>query len=163
MLTNELVLTIPGNPATKGSLKCIGRVGKRAHVLIEDHKSSKPWREKVSGWTHRAYPAGQRATAGQPVGAELSFTIDRPASHYGTGRNARVLKDRFVHAHPVGQNTGDVDKLLRLVLDALQDAEVLPDDAQVIETTSRKAYVDAPGRPDVLPWPGVVIRLYPID
>lgn len=163
MLTTELVLTIPGKPATKGSLKCIGRVGKRAHVLIEDHKSSKPWRDKVASGTRRAYPAGQRATAGQPVGAELSFTIERPQGHYGTGRNAGVLKPQHVGAHPVGQNTGDVDKLLRLVLDALQDADVLPDDAQVVETVARKAYVDAPGRPDVLPWPGVVVRLYPID
>lgn len=162
MLTASLTITIPGDPATKGSLRCIGRVGGRAHVLIEDHKSSGPWRKTVAGWLTRRYPEGQRAEAGQPLGADVSFTVERPKAHHVAGNRARALKSAFVDALPVGHNTGDVDKLLRLVLDALQDAKVIPDDAAIVETTARKQYVGSLVLPDGLPWPGVRIRLFPL-
>ena len=52
--------------------------------------------------------------------------------------------------------------------DALQKANVLPDDCAVLELTTRKAYVTTSlvrrtGGDDVLPYPGVVIRLYPLE
>lgn len=158
-------IVIPGTPASKGSMKCIGRRGKVGHVLVES-VDNKDWRDAVSTW------AGRKLTpfeARVPLSAEMTFTLDRPRSHYGTGRNAGVLKTS-APAFPVGHNTGDVDKLLRLVLDALQDAGVLPDDCQVIEVTARKVYVSPSPVDD--PWsvaydalghPGVVIRLSPIE
>lgn len=161
MLTKELVITIPGHPAPKGSLKCIGGRGGR-HQLIEDNARSKPWRDVVALWVRRRWPSDQHAEKAQPLGAEITFTINRPAGHYGTGQNAGILKDRYADARPVGHNTGDVDKLLRLALDALQDTDVLPDDSAVCEVTSRKAYVQLAPRDDVLTYPGVVIRLYPL-
>ena len=162
MLANEIRIAIPGHPKTKGSMKCIGRVGKRGHVLIEDHKTSKPWLDTLTGWLNKML-AGREAAAGQPLGVEASFSIDRPKSHYGTGKNARTMKDRFLNAYPVGHNTGDVDKLLRVVLDALQKADVIPDDCAVVECTTRKGYITV-GDPvdDFMPNPGVVVRLYPI-
>lgn len=169
MLLNELIITIPGDPATKGSLKCVGRRGNRAHVLVEQLETSGPWRNTVAGWIKAKVTT--QADTGQPLGAEVTFTLRRPPSHYGTGRNRHIVKDS-APKHPVGHNTGDVDKLLRLILDALQDTPLLPDDCAVVEVTARKAYLtDKPasvllGRwaqlTDVLPNPGVRIRLYPI-
>ena len=166
MLASEFVITIPGQPKTKGSMKCIGRRGKQAHTLIEDHKSSGPWREHVVGWL--AKRGDVVAVPGQPLGAEVTFTLPRPRSHYGTGRNEHVLK-ASAPAYPVTQNTGDVDKLARLILDALQDGPraVIPDDAAVIDLTARKRYPLTPDEPtpdpyDRLPYPGVRIRLYPL-
>lgn len=157
----EYVITIPGRPATKGSMKCIGRRGKVAHVLVESTDNS-GWRGTVAGWLTRSGPSS-RPIPGQPLGVEVTFTLPRPAHHYGTGRNARQVKPRYVDAYPVGHNTGDVDKLLRLVLDAAQDAGVVPDDAAVCEVTTRKAYTladqDGPAL-DRLPYPGVRLRLY---
>lgn len=160
MLTSAIRVVIPGDPAPKGSLKCIGGAKGKGHRLIEDNARTKPWRDKIADATrHRLQP--YRAAAGQPIGAEVTFTLNRPRSHYGTGRNAGVLK-MSAPAYPVSHSTGDVDKLLRLVLDALQDAEVLPDDCQVVDTTSRKRYIaDGSYDPDVLAHPGVVIRLHP--
>lgn len=163
MLTGEIRAVIPGHPLTKGSMKCIGRRGRVAHVLIEsdDNGNKARWREFIASSVRRRWPTQQHADKGQPLTAEITFTLARPDSHYGTGRNTGVVKAAYVDAQPVGHNTGDVDKLLRLVLDALQDTDVLPDDSAVVETYARKAFVDGPFSPDVLAFPGVVIRLAP--
>jgi hypothetical protein len=166
VLTHEIRAVIPGHPLTKGSMKCIGRRGRVAHVLIEsdDSGAKARWREFIATNTGRAWPAGQHAVKGQPLGAEITFTLDRPKSHYGTGRNAGKVKASYASAFPVGHDTGDIDKLLRLILDALQDAEVIPDDCAVVETLARKTYVSSAVEvPDALGHPGVVIRLYPLD
>lgn len=131
-IVSPLVATIPGHPAPKGSLRCIGGPGGR-HRLIEDNKRTKPWRDRIV-WAFRDTP---KADPFQPIRVSLDFTLPAPQ------RRTRPL--------PVGR-VGDVDKLARLALDALQDAGVLPDDAQVVELVARKTY-------DGLPWPGVTIRI----
>lgn len=163
MLTSAIRIVIPGDPAPKGSLKCIGGAKGKGHRLIEDNARTKPWRDKVADACRRKLnPTRHHAAAGQPIGAEITFTITRPKGHYGTGKNAGVLKTS-APAFPVSHSTGDVDKLLRLILDALQDADVLPDDCAVVDTISRKRYpVDESMDPDVLAHPGVVIRLHPV-
>jgi crossover junction endodeoxyribonuclease RusA len=133
-------------------------------VLVEDNQRTKIWRSTVAGWISRSVPARFNAEKGQPLGAEITFTLPRPKGHYGTGKNSDLLKGT-APAHPVSHSTGDVDKLLRLALDALQDTPVLPDDCAVIEVTTRKAYIRTTEQrwDDVLGYPGVVIRLYPIE
>jgi len=163
MLTTELVISIPGHPAPKGSLKCVGGQGGRGYVLIEDNARTKDWRATIAYWVRRSWMTHMSAR-GQPLGAAITFTLPRPKGHYGTGRNRDVLKPT-APAVPVSHSTGDLDKLLRLVLDALQDTHVLPDDCQIVELTSRKAYPLTVHQTwgDVLGYEGVVIRLYPID
>lgn len=159
MIQTEIRATIPGDPAPKGSLKCIGARGRRGHVLIEDNARTKPWREKIA----YAFRRGTyTAVKDQPIGVEVTFTVRRPAHHYGTGRNAQTLKTA-APAHPVSHNTGDLDKLVRLALDALQDAKVLPDDCQVVELTARKSYPLPAPTPDALPYPGALLRIYPME
>jgi len=159
VLDREYVITIPGDPATKGSLRCVGRRGNRAHVLIEQLKTSGPWREKVAGWVRLKLHT--EIEKREPVGAEVTFTLRRPRSHHGTGRNADKLKASSP-AYPTGHDTGDIDKLARLILDALQDAGTIPDDAQIVDLVTRKRYPSTDAAYDVLPWPGVRIRLYPM-
>lgn len=163
MLTHEIRITIPGRPTPKGSMKCVGRRGKVAHQLVEQ-VDNEEWRRTVVQALRHSWPTGDGRTAGrhQPIGAEITTTLPRPGSHYGTGRNAHTVKPS-APAHPATHGTGDVDKLARLILDALQDGAVLPDDAAVVELVARKAY-PRPGDPgDVLGYPGVVIRLYPLE
>lgn len=163
-LTAEIRLAVPGHPIPKGSLKCVGR-GNR-HQLVEDNARTKEWRALLVYWIRRAWPAHQHADPRQPVGADVTFVVPRPAGHYGTGRNADRLKPS-APTHPSTHGTGDVDKLVRLVLDALQDAAVLVDDAQIVDVNTRKRYPTQPGDdetldPDLLHYPGVAVRLYPI-
>lgn len=158
MIDREYVLRMGGTPVPKGSLKCIGTRGGRGHQLIEDNDKTEGWRTEVAR-NARRIPA--RADLGQPVGVEITSTIARPAGHYGTGRNADRVKPS-APAHPTARGTGDSDKLARLVLDALQDAEVVHDDAQVVEVISRKAYPEA-HTPDAMGAAGVTIRVYPYE
>lgn len=154
MIRAEIVLVVPGRPAPKGSLKCVGKNG--AHQLVEDNERTKPWRATIATWAARA-PG--KANKGEAIGVEITSTVPRPANHYGTGANAATVKDT-APAYPTGARTGDADKLARLVLDALQDAGILDNDAQVVEVVSRKAYPETPV-PDALDLPGALIRVYP--
>jgi Holliday junction resolvase RusA-like endonuclease len=143
----ERTIRLYGLPAPKGSLRCVGRRGRRAHVLIEDNKNTKPWRDKV------AY-AGRRLRITEPwtgpIGVEVTVTVPRPATVRREGR-----------PWPVTRSSYDVDKLARVILDGLQDAQVFRDDSQIVELTIRKAYPDTDDCPDRLDNPGACIRLYP--
>lgn len=159
MLTSEFVLTVPGAAAPKGSLRCCRD---KRHTLREDNARTGPYRKKIAGWARKLIT--EQAGPWQPVGVEITFTFDRPAGHYGTGRNRHQLK-HSAPTYPTSQGVGDTDKLERTVLDALADAGVLANDARVVELTGRKAYaVDTqhPGS-DVLTYAGTRIRIYPIE
>ncbi len=161
MIAIEWVLQLGGTPVPKGSLKCIGSRGARRHVLIEDNERTKPWRDDVARVARHLIR--EHAAPGEAIGVEITSTLARPQLHYGTGRNAGQIRPGHKDAQPTGHGTGDVDKLARLVLDALQDATVLADDAQVIEVISRKAYAHPdPWVPDGRTSPGITIRIYPI-
>ena len=45
---------------------------------------------------------------------------------------------------PIKRSTGDVDKLARLVLDAITDAGLWRDDSQCVRLTTSKVYVGEP-------------------
>lgn len=162
MIDGEVVLTIGGTPVGKGSLKCIGKRGTVAHQLVEDNPKTQAWRDEIARTVRSA--EFEVAAHGQAIGVEITSTLARPGGHYGTGRNAGKVK-ASAPRHPTAKGTGDVDKLARLVLDALEDADALDNDAQVVEVLSRKSYPDDGTHlplPDTLTHPGVRIRIYGI-
>lgn len=162
-IRHEIVVTLGGTPVGKGSLKCVGRRGARNHVLIEDNPRTEAWRTEVCRAVRAAISVeDMTAEKGEPVGVEITTTLPRPAGHYGTGRNASALRTAAPE-FPTAHGTGDVDKLARLILDALQDSGIVEDDAQIVEILSRKVFLDGPGLfPDVLAYSGVRLRIYPI-
>ncbi len=126
-------LFIPGRPRTKGSLKAIMPRGSRRPVLVEDHAHSKPWRMLVKRTQWQQMPHLRLADpyAG-PVRVELGFYFAQ------TGPAAQRLNWPTLNA---GVNAnGDLDKLERNVLDALQDARLLADDCLVVGMSSFKAW-----------------------
>lgn len=151
MIIEPVQLWVPGDPVTKGSLKCVGRNGR--HQLVEANPRSRSWRKRVAA---RAELEALHADHWQPVGVDLMFFLPRPVSHYRTGRNAALLRGNAPQ-HPTHFGTGDLDKLLRLVLDALQDAHLLHDDAQVV-TSSTSKHWETEDDP-----PGVLVTVYPLD
>lgn len=172
MITQGWAFRVWGDPQPKGSMKCIGAVGGKHHQLVEDNKDSPAWRVKVAGVAAALLAKGQLEAADnhQPIMVEITSTLERPQTHYGTGRNADVVKP----SSPVWPSlfgTGDIDKLERLVLDALADAHVLTNDAQVTRTTSSKWYAGPNhhgllgalqiAASDVLDRPGIVVRVRP--
>lgn len=158
-IDREYVLAVYGAPAPKGSMKCIG--GKGRHQLVDNSPRTKPWREKIAGAARALTVSG---LAG-PLGVEVTFTVERPTSHYLTagGLNSEGKRRPYPARRSQGKG-GDIDKLARTVLDALEDSAVILDDAAVVELIARKTYVDGPGvLPDALTHPGARIRLYPLE
>lgn len=158
-LDREHVLVVYGPPAPKGSLKCVGR-GTR-HQLVENSPRTGPWRDRVVAGSRRLTVSGISG----PVGVEVTLTVDRPTSHYRVGGelSAEGLRRPYPHKRSQGIG-GDVDKLARVILDALEDAGTLADDSQVVELVARKTFHDGAGvLPDALDRPGARIRLYPLE
>ena len=140
-------VTIPGTPRPQGKLTG-GRGGAGAHyppTTIEhrvrcEYAMRQEWRPRP--------PIGK----GTPVEVTIVASFPRPLAHYGTGRNLGVLK-ASAPATPHAQ-IPDPDKLARLVLDALKNARVLHDDAQVSQLIVEKRW--APRTTE--PWTRVTVR-----
>jgi len=131
---------VNGIPAPQGSKRHVG-----GGIMIESSKAVKPWREAVRTETQRALENGSEPFAkGQPVMVWLNFWLPRPKGHYGTGRNAAVIKPSAPQI-PVVQP--DLDKLQRAVLDGLKSGGAYADDCQVACIVAGKEYADhcAPG------------------
>lgn len=75
--------------------------------------------------------------AGIPVRCDLTFYLPRPKAHYGSGKNANVLKGS-APTRPTGKP--DRDNLDKAVCDAITAAGVWVDDSQVTSGTIRKRY-----------------------
>jgi crossover junction endodeoxyribonuclease RusA len=97
--------------------------------------------EKGKAWRSDVRDAAQAAMAGRPplegpLVLDVRFLVPRPKGHYGSGRNAGVLKDsapRYPTTIP------DSTKMLRAVEDALKGL-CWRDDAQVTTHHTRKRY-----------------------
>lgn len=132
-MTPPQVILVYGTPAPQGSKRHVGR-----GILVESSKKVAPWREAVKAacWqVEHVAIAFPRPTA---VLVSVTFYLDRPKGHYGSGKNADVVKDS-APARPAG--TPDVDKLLRSTLDGLTEAGLWTDDAQVVTVAAAKMYV----------------------
>lgn len=116
-------LTVPGKPLPKGSLRHVGR-GR----LIEQTKV-KDWMRDIQNHTVETY-GSEIPLFEAPVEAVLKFRFPRPAA----------AKNRL---YPHLRSAGDLDKLTRAVLDALQPA-VLLDDSLVVQLTASKTYAVTP-------------------
>lgn len=126
------VFVVHGVPAPQGSKRHVG-----GGVMVESSKKVKPWREAVK-WAVLSRPEDAK-TLGilGPVRVSVTFFLQRPGGHYGTGRNAGVLKASAPEYPAVKP---DLDKIVRSTLDALTDAGVYRDDSQVVTLISEKLY-----------------------
>lgn len=142
---------VPGIPMPKGSMRAIVRNGKALMIPDTRHrKEFEAWRSAVkAGGTLIAHrlPDGP---LDEPVSIQIVFTLPVPDGDPGRpwpwkkpGRQA---------------GGGDLDKLVRVVLDELTTAGVMRDDSRVVHLTAIKAYPHSPAA-DVLPEPGAIIRV----
>jgi len=155
MWTTRLELWVPGVPVQQGSKNAIP-MGRRAGprfipitradgmpiVNLTDTNADKlkPWRSHVTGMALDAW--GSRPALDEPVCVHIEFVFPRLKSHYGTGKNAAVLKP---NAPIYKTSSPDKDKLERAINDALTDAGVWKDDALVCDGGSRKVYGNKTG------------------
>lgn len=129
--------TVHGEPVPQGSKNQWGG---------EANPRTRPWRAAVSAAAHDAMTVSsdhadiaidsQRELLTDAVQVKVEFVFTRPKSHYGTGKNAGILKGgapEYVSRSP------DVDKLARAILDGLSGI-VFRDDAQVAHLNVWKRY-----------------------
>jgi len=136
---NALTINVVGLPAPQGSKKGfynprIGRV-----QMVESSKKVKPWRTDVQVAALAAIGEGWTPLVG-PVELAITFFMPRPAAHYRTGAHAGVLKPT---APVLVDKRPDCSKLIRSTEDALTEAGVYRDDAQVARLVAEKRYADA--------------------
>lgn len=126
---------IPGTAAPGGSkrafyIKSLGR-----SVIVDANKKTKPWKNTVRHFALEAYK-GELLTG--PLMLSITFKMLRIGSHYGTGRNANVLKS----SAPVYKVTKpDNIKLTRSTEDAMTGV-IWRDDSQVVIHCIQKVYVE---------------------
>lgn len=72
-----------------------------------------------------------------PIQADCYWRFSRPKSHFGTGKNAKVLKSSAPRYH---SKKPDRDNLDKAVLDAMTQAGVWRDDARAARGLLEKRY-----------------------
>ena len=131
---------VPGIPSTSGSKR--GFVNpKTGGVIIAptNSKKQKQWMSDVKKFGKEACGDGPLYLG--PVILTIDFKLMRPKNHYGTGRNAGVLKKSAARYH---LKKPDLTKLVRCTEDALKGV-VWKDDSQVVRQNVGKYYSSKPG------------------
>lgn len=132
-----LSVFIPGTPVPQGSKRWLPNGG-----MIEANKGLRPWRATVASYLLAATHGDESMPLDGPVTVSMLFVFTRPKAHYGTGRNAGMLKP---NAPQRMMRTPDIDKLVRAIADGITDAGVWRDDSQMTDLYATKRYGEKPG------------------
>lgn len=125
-------ITIPGKPIAKKRPR-FARIGKGVRTYSDQHTDEGRMLLFIQA-------SGCQPMSG-PISVELEFVLPRPKAHYGTGRNAGVLKASMLNALPV--NRPDVDNFAKMVLDVCNGI-LWRDDAAVVRLSALKRYGENP-------------------
>lgn len=129
-----IVFTVYGVPAPAGSKKGFYNHKAKRVIITDDSKRSRPWKAQISDAAAEAM-AGAPLLEG-PLVVALTFIVPRPKGHFGSGRNAGVVKASAPESPTVKP---DLLKLARAVEDALSGI-VYRDDSQIVVETLHKLY-----------------------
>jgi Holliday junction resolvase RusA-like endonuclease len=88
------------------------------------------------------------------VSVSLEVYLVRPKSHFGTGRNSKILKDN-APKYPIisSKENADIDNYIKFVFDALNGV-FYKDDGQIVHLESIKEYSTEPK---------TIVRIYPYE
>lgn len=118
--------TVYGRPAQQGSKRAFVRNGRA--ILTEDNSDrQRQWYNAVASRAAE-YMNGRDLIQG-PLRLSVEFRFKRPKSHFGSGKNASVLKASAPVLH---EQTPDISKLIRCTEDAMSGV-VYGDDRQICE------------------------------
>jgi Holliday junction resolvase RusA-like endonuclease len=140
-----LHFTIYGTPQPAGSKRGFYNKNAGRVIITDDAKKSRPWKAQVSDAAQQAMTftselgegtSGYMPLLDGPLALELVFYVPRPKGHYGSGRNAHLLRPSAPDFPAVKP---DVLKLARAVEDALSSI-VYRDDAQIVTEFLLKRY-----------------------
>jgi Holliday junction resolvase RusA-like endonuclease len=131
-MTKEIQVWVPGVPQPGGSKRGfynprLGRV-----IITDANAKVKPWRASVS---QAASEVVSEMLEG-PLRVRFDFVFPRPKGHFGSGKNATVLK-RNAPQYPVVKP--DATKVIRSTEDALKGI-LWRDDSQIVTQAATKRY-----------------------
>jgi Holliday junction resolvase RusA-like endonuclease len=135
---SEIAFFVPGIPRPGGSKKGFVNPKTGGVILVDAGTHTAAWKKTVRAYAEKIY-RGEPLQG--PVSLDIRFVMPRPKGHYGTGRNAGVLKCSAPIYHTIKP---DRTKLLRSTEDALTGI-VWKDDSQVCIGPIYKVYGDEPG------------------
>jgi Holliday junction resolvase RusA-like endonuclease len=127
----ELKLTVLGKPVPLSRVSA-GQFGGR----YLSGPTSRQIGNVVDAWERAGE---QRFEDDQALRLDCSFYFERPASHFGTGRNAGELKTWAAFKEPTGRP--DLSNLVKLVEDAL-NGNAFKDDSRIVVINAQKRYAD---------------------
>jgi len=154
---DSVLFNVRGNPAPKGSMRGFVRwrataAGDQATVgLKPDNRRTASWTRAVAAAARLAMRDRPPWPAGVGVALEIAFLIPRPRGHYG--KRGTVLPSAPALPLTRRGGGGDLDKLVRTVLDALA-GQVYVDDSQVVRIATKKLFANAAG------WPTGGVEIY---
>ncbi len=130
-------ITIPGEPATKGSTRSFtsARTGKVVTLPASNRTDEYEARVKLA-----ARQKWEGKPTRLPVRLCITFWLKRPKSHYRSGRYSRYVRHKAPFEHV---KRPDLDKLLRAILDGLTGV-IYEDDSQVYDIKASKFYSGEP-------------------
>ena len=129
-------VTVPGIPAPGGSKKAFRHAATGKIIVMDTCNRNKSWRDTVASFALEAM-VGQRPLDGA-LKVQFYFTMPRPKSHYGTGKNSGKLKKSAPVFHT---SPPDLTKLIRSTEDACKGL-LWRDDAVISVQEGQKVYTD---------------------
>lgn len=146
-MSEILTFFVHGKAEPAGSKKSFAHPHTKKIVTIDDNPKAGPWKKEVAAACRTAlavngYVKFPVYTEGVALYVEMTFYIERPKYHYGTGKNADKIKEQFLYARPTVKP--DTTKLVRCAEDALTGL-AWHDDAQIVRQVNDKQYGDKPG------------------
>ena len=140
----SIAFTVFGKPAQMGSKKAFFRPGMKRAVIVDDNSAKrKQWSGAFAD--KAAETMGGAELMHEPIEVHLDFFFARPASHFGSGKNAGRLKDSAPGMHC---QTPDIDKLVRAALDSMTGT-VYRDDKQVVNLAATRSWTQEQERCEV--------------
>lgn len=145
---------VPGHPVTQGSMRAIPLRNGGASLV---QGSSSKHRQALEDWRHSIRTSASELVGREPLPASHPFSypmVGPVALEARFGLVKPAYKPKRKRTWPTGARSGDVDKLMRALLDALTGV-VWVDDSQVTEARVSKDWNERPGV-SVRIWPVVV-------
>lgn len=139
----DVSFEVVGTPRPQGSKRAFVNKHTGRAQMTEQSKHVYTWRDDIRSAAARAM--GAAMPTGKAVRVLAEFIVARPKADFGTGKNADALKPS-APIHPIKKTSGDIDKLLRALFDAMSGI-VYDDDAQVVNVHSVRRFAVGFERP----------------
>ncbi len=133
-------LVIPGDPQAwqRAGARIAKTKGGKQYISFYTKAETRNAEMKIAVIAKKQSPRKLLDTA---LRVDMFFYVPRPQGHYGTGRNASIIKPQFQYAYPTPKP--DYDNYEKLALDALTGV-IWADDSIVCQGWKEKIYSTNP-------------------